>query len=166
MLMGAHFRYSLLLMVHGSKFHANRVLAARGLTNCFHQIFGIEDADYIPKPEKDAYQKIKSSYLRTWIKQTFGDSKKITAWGCGKVAKKQATYLFENGINITSFYEVDCKKIGHDFLNAPILPIDAISGDRDELILVLSGARSAYQKIYNFLSAKKLHNGRDFLFMA
>ena len=119
-----------------------------------------------PRYSKDAFQKIKSIYLRTWIKQTFGDSKKITAWGCGKVAKKQATYLFENGINITSFYEVDCKKIGHDFLNAPILPIDAISGDRDELILVLSGARSAYQKIYNFLSARKLQNGIDFLFIA
>ena len=119
-----------------------------------------------PRYSKDAFQKIKSIYLRTWIKQTFGDSKKITAWGCGKVAKKQATYLFENGINITSFYEVDFKKIGHDFLNAPILPIDAISGDRDELILVLSGARSAYQKIYNFLSARKLQNGRDFLFIA
>ena len=47
-----------IVYTNGSKFHANRVLAARGLTNCFHQIFGIEDADYIPKPEKDAYQKI------------------------------------------------------------------------------------------------------------
>ena len=115
---------------------------------------------------QDAFQKTKSCYLKPWIKQKFGDSKKITAWGCGKVAKKQATYLSENGINITSFYEVDSKKIGQSFLTARILPIDAISGDRDELILVLSGARSAYQKIYNFLSARKLQNGRDFLFIA
>ena len=47
-----------IVYTNGSKFHANRVLTARGLNNCFQQIFGIEDANYIPKPEEDAYKKI------------------------------------------------------------------------------------------------------------
>ena len=47
-----------IVYTNGSKFHANRVLKARGLTECFHKIFGVEDADYLPKPEKKAYQKM------------------------------------------------------------------------------------------------------------
>ena len=31
---------------------------ARGLTDCFHQIYGIEDANYVPKPEEGAYKQI------------------------------------------------------------------------------------------------------------
>ena len=115
---------------------------------------------------QDAFQRIKAEYLKSWIYQNFGDSKKITAWGCGKIAKKQATHLSRNGIKITSFYEVDPKKIGQHFLSAPIVSIEEISSVRDELILILSGARSAYQNIYNFLSSRKLINGRDFLFIA
>ena len=42
-----------------------------------------------PRYSKDAFPKIKSFYLRTWIQQTFGDSKKITAWGCGKWRKNR-----------------------------------------------------------------------------
>ena len=47
-----------IVYTNGSKFHANRVLKARGLTECFHKIYGVEDANYLPKPEKKAYQKI------------------------------------------------------------------------------------------------------------
>ena len=47
-----------IVYTNGSKFHANRVLKARGLTECFHKIYGVEDADYLPKPEEKAYQKI------------------------------------------------------------------------------------------------------------
>jgi len=47
-----------IVYTNGSKFHANRVLNARGLTDCFHQIYGIEDANYVPKPEEGAYKQI------------------------------------------------------------------------------------------------------------
>ena len=47
-----------IVYTNGSKFHARRVLKARGLTNCFNSVFGVEDANYIPKPEKNAYLKI------------------------------------------------------------------------------------------------------------
>ena len=47
-----------IVYTNGSKFHANRVLKARGLTECFHKIYGVEDANYLPKPEIKAYMKI------------------------------------------------------------------------------------------------------------
>jgi putative hydrolase of the HAD superfamily len=47
-----------IVYTNGSKFHATRVLEARGLTEYFNKIYGVENADYLPKPEKKAYQKI------------------------------------------------------------------------------------------------------------
>ena len=38
--------------------YAERVLAARGLDNLFHAIYGIENADFLPKPERAAFEKI------------------------------------------------------------------------------------------------------------
>jgi putative hydrolase of the HAD superfamily len=43
---------------NGSRFHAERVLAARGLTGIFDAIYGIEHADFLPKPEAGAFLKI------------------------------------------------------------------------------------------------------------
>lgn len=43
---------------NGSQFHADRVLAARGLSGIFDAIYGIEHADYHPKPSREAYSVI------------------------------------------------------------------------------------------------------------
>ena len=38
--------------------YARRVLAARGLSACFEAVFGIEEAGFRPKPERDAFEAI------------------------------------------------------------------------------------------------------------
>jgi len=38
--------------------YARRVLAARGLAGLFDDVFGVEDADYHPKPEAEAYRRV------------------------------------------------------------------------------------------------------------
>jgi putative hydrolase of the HAD superfamily len=44
-----------IVYTNGSKFHADRVLEARGLTGIFDAIYGIEHSDFHPKPSRDAY---------------------------------------------------------------------------------------------------------------
>ena len=43
---------------NGSRRHAERVLEARGLTDVMDVIFGIEDANHIPKPDLAAFERI------------------------------------------------------------------------------------------------------------
>lgn len=43
---------------NGSRAHAERVLAARGLGGLFEAIFAIEDKDYTPKPQPPAYRRL------------------------------------------------------------------------------------------------------------
>ncbi len=47
-----------IIYTNGSRSHGNMVSTARGLRSCFHEIYGIEHAGYIPKPDRSAFDKI------------------------------------------------------------------------------------------------------------
>jgi putative hydrolase of the HAD superfamily len=47
-----------IVYTNGSRFHAERVIDARGLNDVFDAIYGIEHADYLPKPERQAFELI------------------------------------------------------------------------------------------------------------
>lgn len=45
-----------IIYTNGNQEHAHRVSAARGIADCFDAVFGVEDANYIPKPHKEAFE--------------------------------------------------------------------------------------------------------------
>lgn len=47
-----------IVYTNGSRNHAARVLAARGLTTVFDAVYGVEDADFAPKPSETAFSRV------------------------------------------------------------------------------------------------------------
>lgn len=47
-----------IVYTNGSAPYAERVLAARGLTGLFDAIYGVEHADFRPKPEREAFETV------------------------------------------------------------------------------------------------------------
>lgn len=47
-----------IVYTNGSRLHADRVLAARGLIGLFDARYGVEDAGFAPKPERAAYERV------------------------------------------------------------------------------------------------------------
>ncbi|MEO0363585.1 MAG: pyrimidine 5'-nucleotidase [Pseudomonadota bacterium] len=47
-----------IVYTNGSRGHADNVLAARGLTHLFDARYGVEDADYAPKPLREAFERV------------------------------------------------------------------------------------------------------------
>jgi putative hydrolase of the HAD superfamily len=47
-----------IVYTNGSAPYAHNVLAARGLTQCFHAVYGVENAAFRPKPERVAFETI------------------------------------------------------------------------------------------------------------
>ncbi len=47
-----------IVYTNGSRFHAERVIGARGLNDVFDAVYGIEHANYFPKPERQAFELI------------------------------------------------------------------------------------------------------------
>ena len=46
------------IYTNGSRKHGEMVSTALGIRDCFHQIYGIEDAGYKPKPHLEAFEKV------------------------------------------------------------------------------------------------------------
>ncbi|MEM1382969.1 MAG: pyrimidine 5'-nucleotidase [Pseudomonadota bacterium] len=47
-----------IIHTNGARAHAERVLAARGLSHLFDEVYAIEDKDLVPKPQAPAYDKV------------------------------------------------------------------------------------------------------------
>ena len=47
-----------IVYTNGSKGHAHRVSTALGLRDLFDALYGIEDAGYVPKPRREAFERI------------------------------------------------------------------------------------------------------------
>ncbi|QIE55113.1 pyrimidine 5'-nucleotidase [Pikeienuella piscinae] len=47
-----------IVYTNGSRLHADRVLAARGLDGLFDARYGVEDAGYAPKPQRAAFERV------------------------------------------------------------------------------------------------------------
>lgn len=47
-----------IVFTNGSRNHALRVLKARGLTQAFDGVYGVEQADFRPKPSHDAFSRV------------------------------------------------------------------------------------------------------------
>jgi len=45
-----------IVYTNGPRIHAERVVAARGLAGCFDALYGIEEANFLPKPERAAFE--------------------------------------------------------------------------------------------------------------
>lgn len=115
---------------------------------------------------QDAFQRTKARYLASWLEQNPTGGRKLTAWGAGKVARRQADHLFGCGLRIECFFEVDPKKIGNPRPGLKVESIEAIPPPGEVFILVLAGARSARSKITRFLDDRDYISGQDYLFLA
>jgi len=47
-----------LIYTNGSRWHGENISTARGVRPAFHAVYGIEDAGYVPKPHRDAFEAI------------------------------------------------------------------------------------------------------------
>ena len=59
-------------------------------------------SDYI----KESFQKLKAKYLPGWLSNTNYNKKKISAWGTGKIARRQIKHLVNNHILININFSV------------------------------------------------------------
>ena len=115
---------------------------------------------------KDAFQRTKARYLKSWLSENVPMGIEIKAWGAGKVARKQVEHLAREGLEIEEFFDVDPKKIGNPRPGLKVFSIEDIPEPGKIFLLILAGARSARGKITRFLEEKEYCLGTDYLFVA
>ena len=75
----------------------------------------------------------------------------------------QLKNLVDRGLKIYRIYEVDPKKFGIDTMGNKVLGYDRINKNNNEFILVLSGARVAKLKIFEFLHKRGFKYGENYI---
>ncbi len=115
---------------------------------------------------QQSFQAVKAKYFALWAGMSINESLALTAWGAGKVARRQARFLSKQGISFDCFYEVDEKKTGGSVGNAPIKSIHNIGEPSKEFIVGLAGARGARAKISDLLESKGYELGKNYILLA
>ena len=115
---------------------------------------------------KQAFQSVKAKYFSRWLNQHLKEDLSLSAWGTGKIARKQARLLSHFGIMPNRFYEVDPKKIGGFVGNAPIKSIREMGSPDFEFVVGLTGSRGAREKIVTFLENRGFARGVNYILLA
>jgi glycosyltransferase involved in cell wall biosynthesis len=80
----------------------------------------------------------------------------IVVWGAGKVGKPLARELIEQGLMVSSFVDLDRRKIGQEIHGAPVLDpagFEALLQDTDPYVLAAVGSPGARAEIREALDA-------------
>ncbi|MCA9732737.1 MAG: glycosyltransferase [Deferribacteres bacterium] len=110
----------------------------------------------------EAYRELKLQYV---VKLLLEKKGKFLFWGVGRDGKLHARSLSQQGWLPEAFIDINPKKIGHTYLNRPIIAPDAIP-NTTELILCCVGTKGARPKIRNYLLARNFFEGEQFWFLA
>ncbi|MEM0976798.1 MAG: pyrimidine 5'-nucleotidase [Pseudomonadota bacterium] len=98
-----------LIYTNGSKGHAEQVAKARGIDHLFDDMLSIEDANFIPKPEREAFDLVFDRAAITPVRTAFFED---TAKNLREpAAMGVATVLIRDGVEPPDFVDLHCSKL-------------------------------------------------------
>lgn len=86
----------------------------------------------------------------------------VALWGAGETGRAFADALAAEGIAVTTFVEVDRKKVGRTIRGAPVISYEAVERVRGRPLLVAVGAPGARDLIRAELAKRGFEEGREF----
>jgi GT2 family glycosyltransferase len=89
-------------------------------------------------------------------------AREVALWGAGETGRAFSDALAAVGLRVTTFVEVDRKKIGRTIRGAPVISYEAVARLRGLPLLVAVGAPGARELIRAELARQGFEEGRDF----
>ncbi len=119
-----------------------------------------------PRYDAQRFNAVKAGYLARWLARHNPHHPEVHVLGAGRVSRKRAEALCAHGVRITTYYDVDPRKIGHVVHGRPVLHREAIPPPSGAFLLSFVASRGADADIAAFLQARGHVQGRDFLLAA
>ncbi len=117
------------------------------------------DPRYLPKRFLD----LKLAFLS---RRYLVNCKRIAIWGAGKLGRQLSRALGALDFEVTTFIDVDPRKVGHQVHGAPVIASDGIQDAGTDIILVSVGNGQARERIRSYLVGGGLSELRDFVCVA
>lgn len=119
-----------------------------------------------PRYDVQAFYRTKAMYLARWLERHNPLHPEIHCIGAGRTARKRAAMLEEQGIEVTSYVDIDPNKVGRLVQGRPVLHRTDLPPPGDVFCVSYVGSRGARDEIGRFLMQRGYVPGRDFLFAA
>ncbi len=114
-----------------------------------------------PRYGEDAHRALRAMHLAPRLLARRAEGRRLTCWGAGPVARKNARALEAHGVRFERFVEIDPRRIGGVCRGAPIIAQGELTAE--DFVVVLVGARGARDQIRAALLADDRNEGDDFL---
>lgn len=102
-----------------------------------------------------------------FLKESFLASvERVTVWGAGKGGREWSRALTAAGIAVARHVDIDPQKIGGAVRGAPVIDPDALTGCRQDKVLVTVGVKGARALIRGRLAKLGFVDGRDYVCVA
>tara|TARA_Y100000588_G_C14279698_1_gene936299 strand:- start:10224 stop:11237 length:1014 start_codon:yes stop_codon:yes gene_type:complete len=119
-----------------------------------------------PRYSTEAFYRVKAQYLGAWIKETGLLKRPIWIWGAGRITRKRARYLQEEGIRFSGYIDIDPKKAGKNLEELPVVQPDEIKTDNQPFVLSYVASRGASSSISSYLNKRGLIVEQDYILAA
>lgn len=110
----------------------------------------------------EAFYKIKAIYLERWLREHNPLYPQVAIWGAGRVSRRRADFLENQGIEVTAFIDVVRNKI--QFRNC--MHYSELPPPHQIFIISYVSNRGVREKIRNFLKSKEYIESQHFILAA
>jgi glycosyltransferase involved in cell wall biosynthesis len=112
---------------------------------------------------KEAFYRIKARYLARWLAVHNLHHPAVILWGAGRITRKRAQPLVDQGIAVEAFIDIDPRKVGRRIGGRPVLSPDELPPAGTSFVVSYVGSSDAREQIEARLQAAGYRRGVDFI---
>jgi glycosyltransferase involved in cell wall biosynthesis len=119
-----------------------------------------------PRYDPEAFYRLKAAYLARWLATHNPHHPAIVLWGAGRVTRRRARWLVDEGVRIEAFVDIDPRKLGRPIDGRPVLAPDALPPPGRAFVVSYVGGADAREQIEARLRAGGHAPGADYVLAA
>jgi glycosyltransferase involved in cell wall biosynthesis len=111
---------------------------------------------------REAFYRLKARYLARWLTSHNPHHPSVILWGAGRITRKRAQHLVDEGIAVEAFIDIDPLKLGR-IGGRPVLPPDELPPAGTAFVVSYVGNADAREQIEASLQAAGYRCGVDYI---
>lgn len=119
-----------------------------------------------PRYASEAFYRLKAGYLARWLAVNNPHHPAVTVWGAGRLTRKRARHLVDQGIGISAFVDIDPRKIGTTVGAVPVLGPDDLPAPGRRFVVSYVASVDARPLIERRLGVSGYRAGVDYVLAA
>ncbi|MEX2146034.1 MAG: glycosyltransferase [Candidatus Rokuibacteriota bacterium] len=119
-----------------------------------------------PRYADSAFYRVKAGYLARWLARHNAHHPAVLLWGAGRISRRRARHVLDEGVRIRAFIDVDPRKIGRVIHGCPVLDPGALPKAGTAFIVSFVRSRGAREAIEAHLRAAGYRPGVDYILAA